>query len=163
MIILGCPATFVGFKGKCYKFFDNAWTSIYGKKSWKGARNHCKSIGKGFDLVVIYGKAKNEFIKSHVDALYQKDNWNQRYWLGLKENGTKGSYGWVDDTRLTFGKELKKYPWLDSEPNQVNNIIILSVLSCYIVLIPQLYHLIITLSEFFCISGIDTIVIFKSI
>ena len=85
-------------------------------------------------MVVIKGKEKNEFIKTQINALYQKNQWNQRFWIGLKENGKEGSYVWVDDTGLTFGKELKNDPWLDSEPNQVKtndifNIILLQSLN----------------------------------
>jgi hypothetical protein len=123
LYILGCPAKFVSNNGNCYRFFDNEWTSKYGKKSWDGAREHCRSIGKEFDLVVIDGKEKNEFIKTKINTFYQKNNWNQRFWIGLKENETKGDYVWVGNTGLTFGKELKNDPWLDSEPNQVIKVI----------------------------------------
>ena len=71
-------------------------------------------------MVVIHGNDKNNFIKTQVDALYEKNNANQRFWIGLKKTETKGSYVWVDGTELTFGEKLEKDPWLDSEPNQVN-------------------------------------------
>ena len=71
-------------------------------------------------MVVIHGKDKNNFVKTQVDAIYKNNTSNHRFWIGLKETETKGSYVWVDGTDLTFGKELKKDPWLDSEPNQVN-------------------------------------------
>ena len=67
----------------------------------------------GYDLVVINGKAENDFLKSHVTSL------KKYFWVGLNENEEKDSFAWIDGSDFTYGSTWKEEPWDRKKPTSV--------------------------------------------
>ena len=67
-------------------------------------------------MAVIDDMAENEYLKSNL--INAKDK--HRYWIGLKENGTKGHFSWINGITFEYGKEFNSDPWGENQPDQVS-------------------------------------------
>ena len=106
---VGCPADLGSYNGACYQFSTS-------KEYWQDARAECKKLGDRYDLVVIDDLAENEHLRSYLTKAQDKHH----HWIGLKENGTKNYFSWVNDKFLEYGNEFKKDPWGEDEPDEVS-------------------------------------------
>ena len=70
-------------------------------------------------MAVIDDMAENEYLKSNL--INAKDK--HRYWIGLKENGTKGYFSWINGIAFEYGKEFSNDPWGEDQPHKVISII----------------------------------------
>ena len=68
-------------------------------------------------MAVIDEMAENEYLKSNLPK--EKDK-HPHYWIGLKENGTKDYFSWINDKSLEFGKGLNEDPWQRGMPDEVS-------------------------------------------
>ena len=109
---VGCPAGLVSYNEACYRFSTHS-------KSWSDARAECKELGEGYDLAVINDMAENEYLKSNLPKAKDK----HRHWIGLKENGTKGYFSWINGIAFEYGKEFSNDPWGEDQPHKVISII----------------------------------------
>ena len=94
-----CPAHFVQFARKCYKFSED-------EKSWSDARTACQSISDEYDLVVIDDPILAEYFVQKVD-----------HWIGLSDLDNEGTYTWVNGNGLGFAGTPGEAPWGFGEPN----------------------------------------------
>ena len=73
-------------------------------------------MGEGYDLAVIDGLAENEHLKGYLTTAKDK----KHHWIGLKENGTKNYFSWINDKSLEFGKQFNEDPWQPGMPDEVS-------------------------------------------
>ena len=103
--------------GHCYGFVDQSL-------SWYNARDYCKQIGVGYDLVTIEDNEENQFLKNKI-----RTNFNgNEYWVGAKESNNGNDFVWVDGSDVTYTD------WKSGEPNEVRNCSSFyhSIIKCYI-------------------------------
>ncbi|KAM4603883.1 C-type lectin domain family 4 member M-like [Polymixia lowei] len=74
------------------------------KKTWEDSRQDC--LGRNADLVIINSRQEQEFTM----------RFGQRYWIGLTDRQTEGTWKWVDGTPMTTSY------WGDGEPNSYEGI-----------------------------------------
>ena len=98
------------------------------RKSWTEARTFCNALRQGYDLAIIKDSFTNTFIKGEITKLYEEKQIHKYFWIGLKDHPTEDKYVWRDGTSLTYGIKFDNPPWLDSEPNEVNNYHNISIL-----------------------------------
>ncbi|XP_034044870.1 CD209 antigen-like isoform X1 [Thalassophryne amazonica] len=79
-----CPTGWTRIRNQCYFISTQS-------KPWTESRADC--LSKGADLVVINNQRKQ------VD-LYQLENLNDAFWIGLFYEETSGIFKWVDGTAL---------------------------------------------------------------
>ena len=70
-------------------------------------------------MAVIDEMAENEYLKSNLPK--EKDK-HPHYWIGLKENGTKGYFSWIDGITFEYGKEFGNDPWGEDQPHKVSSV-----------------------------------------
>ena len=99
-----CPSNYFLNNGHCYGFVDQSL-------SWYNARDQCKQIGEGYDLVTIENDEENQFL---IDRIRNDFDGNE-YWIGAKENNNDNGFNWVDGSALTFTN------WFINDPNEVMN------------------------------------------
>ncbi|XP_064782109.1 C-type lectin domain family 4 member E-like isoform X3 [Oncorhynchus masou masou] len=80
--------------------FDSCWYFVSSeRKPWSESRQDC--MEKGADLVIVNSREEQRFLF----AL------NKRFWIGLTDNETEGSWKWVGGTPL-----ITSY-WIIDQPN----------------------------------------------
>ncbi|KAJ8387776.1 hypothetical protein AAFF_G00150770 [Aldrovandia affinis] len=84
-----CPEGWEQRNSTCYYFSTE-------EKSWNDSRSDC--LKQGADLVIIESKEEQEFISKHIIE--------GRYWIGLSDSETEGTWLWVDGTLLQNDKAL---------------------------------------------------------
>ena len=96
--------------------YNGRWYVLLGgPKNWTNARTGCKSLGAGYDLVVISDINEQYFLEQEVVD-------GQSYWIGLtKEYVRNGTYTWVDWSDLDLGSTPQRAPWASFNPNNVSN------------------------------------------
>ncbi|XP_058849518.1 C-type lectin domain family 4 member E-like isoform X2 [Acipenser ruthenus] len=97
-----CPVKWMQFNGKCYYFSTDTM-------DWNSSRDNCTS--KGGHLVIIESKAEQKFLTYATKA-----HPGNRYWIGLTDAVTEGTWLWVDGTPLND----KTQYWVSGEPNDNN-------------------------------------------
>ena len=98
------------YNNHCYGFIEPE------QETWEDARNYCRKLDGDFDLVVVNDDTENQFLQNKIQSI------DAEFWFGLKEDGIKDNYVWVDNSVLEYGKELKSEPWSWGEPNSVSTI-----------------------------------------
>ncbi|XP_045156977.1 perlucin-like protein [Mercenaria mercenaria] len=93
-----CPDTWIQYKGSCYLF-------VAAKNTFSRAESHCLSLGS--HLIHIENDLENEFIRSQLTTLKEKE-----YWIGLTDAGTEGIFKWVDDNSTASFTD-----WYRGNPN----------------------------------------------
>ena len=91
-----CPAGFLRFQGKCYRFSSEA-------KAYDNARTDCQNTGVNYDLAIIDNGDLNQFLAREAAS---KD-----FWFGLADTTNEGTFVWVDGSSLVFSN------WGSGEPN----------------------------------------------
>ena len=110
LIFQGCPEDFISYNEGCYGFITK-------DKTWSEAQSYCNEIDTGFySLVTINDQNENDFLTKHIKENYPEV---RPFWIGLKEDGTKGQYVWTDNSNLDFGEPLGEGPWMPGQPNAV--------------------------------------------
>ena len=117
ILLPGCPIEYTLSNKTCFGIHLE-------RKTWYEAQTFCRSRNDGYDLVIVHDQITNDYIKRMVEIAHKDNANNLHFWIGLKERQTKAklikpSYVWGDGTTLSYGIELKSYPWLYNEPNQV--------------------------------------------
>ncbi|XP_046897029.1 low affinity immunoglobulin epsilon Fc receptor-like [Hypomesus transpacificus] len=84
------------FSSKCY-FFSTE------KQGWSRSRVDC--VKQGGDLVIIDSPEEQDFVRKHTPQYHSPA---ERYWIGLDSQETRGSWVWVDNTRLNEGYWLNE-------------------------------------------------------
>nr|XP_046183596.1 C-type lectin domain family 4 member E-like isoform X2 [Oncorhynchus gorbuscha] len=80
--------------------FASCWYFVSSeRKTWSESRQDC--VEKGADLVIVNSREKQRFLFSL----------NTRFWIGLTDRETEGSWKWVDRTPL-----ITSY-WIIDQPN----------------------------------------------
>ena len=69
-------------------------------------------------MAVIDDMAENEYLKSNLP----KAKGRLRHWIGLKENGTKGYFSWINGITFEYGNEFSKDPWGEDQPHKVSSV-----------------------------------------
>ena len=103
-----CPVHFVSNKDRCYG-------SPVEKRTWREARGYCRKIADNYDLVSIESENENKFVTEQI-VIPSKDD---GFWIGLKEDGEKKNYVWVDSSPFKFGSDFDEEIWVKTEPNSV--------------------------------------------
>ena len=104
---LECANSYTSYNGHCYGFVDKSL-------QWAVARDRCKEVGTGYDLVVIDDKEENQFLKNQIETRFN----GSEFWIGLiKEKNSKDALKWVD------GSDLSHTDWMSDEPNEVMRMI----------------------------------------
>ena len=93
-------------RGQCYSFNTLTLT-------WSDARELCKNVGVGYDLVVINDEVENQFVANVIENEFGD---GKTFWIGLKLEETKKIFEWVDDSELNY-----QY-WGENNPNLVRPI-----------------------------------------
>ena len=96
--------------GVCYMF------SVRSKKSWTEAREDCRKLGSGYDLVKIVNKKANDAIRTYIRRKGKRED----YWIGFNDRTLEGHFNWADGVETYFGTEYTRYPWGSDEPNSVS-------------------------------------------
>ncbi|CAL4064253.1 unnamed protein product [Meganyctiphanes norvegica] len=92
-----CPVGWSHLAGRCLQLFgeDNATT-------WKGARQHCKALAPGADLVSVHNNREQAALTALVAAV------GQNAWIGFFNND---GFHWADQSEVDFTH------WAAGEPN----------------------------------------------
>ena len=77
---------------------------------WTEARELCKNVGVGYDLVVINDEKENQFVVNVIAAQFDDD---KRFWIGLKKEETRNTFEWVDSSEIIYKN------WDLNNPNMV--------------------------------------------
>ena len=77
--------------------------------TWSEAREHCRGIGDGYDLVVINDDEEQQFL---VDEVFPKSGYS-KFWVGLTKTQPTNEFKWVD------GSDLGELNWSGNNPNMV--------------------------------------------
>ena len=104
LVFSECPSNYFLNNGHCYGFVDQSL-------SWYNARDQCKQIGEGYDLVTIEDNEENQFLKDTISSDF---NGNE-FWVGAKDDDNGNSFVWVDGSDVTYSD------WKTGEPNEVRN------------------------------------------
>ncbi|XP_073730768.1 uncharacterized protein [Misgurnus anguillicaudatus] len=72
------------------------------EKNWNDSRRYCRD--RGADLIIINNKEEQDFI--------EKNDGDDKIWIGLTDSDEKGNWKWVD------GSTLNSSFWKSGEPNR---------------------------------------------
>ena len=89
----------VKYKAQCYKFSSE-------RKSWNASRINCQNIPGYFDLVIMDNSELWMYLRKCRDC-----------WIGLSDEGSDGTFKWVNGDSLKFGSVYGQDPWHSGEPN----------------------------------------------
>uniref|UniRef100_H3A069 C-type lectin domain-containing protein n=1 Tax=Latimeria chalumnae TaxID=7897 RepID=H3A069_LATCH len=91
-----CPRDWLMFGGSCYFFSSDAM-------NWMASEDNCSSLGAHL-IVITSREEQEELIQQHVRV---------PYWIGLTDQGSEGSWRWVDGTPYNHPISF----WIESNPN----------------------------------------------
>ena len=80
-------------------------------RDWSAARTACQTIGPGTDLVVLHSAVEQDTLVAQISAV--PDELANAWWIGLSDQGSEGTFVWLDGTSADFTA------WLPGEPNQL--------------------------------------------
>ena len=102
----------LGPNGSCY-------TTVTTLLNWANARQHCRSLGAGWDLASIRSDEVNQFLTGLL---------NNDAWIGGSDSSTEGTWIWVDDQTSFWSGDGTGGPvnaayanWYRTEPNGGGN------------------------------------------
>ncbi|XP_047460843.1 CD209 antigen-like protein C isoform X1 [Mugil cephalus] len=99
-----CEADWEQHGGQCYYFSTN-------KSTWNQSRDECR--GRGGDLVKIDSREEQIFLEGRLrDKMTEAED---KFWIGLTDSQTEGTWLWVDGSALTTDTSLTF--WARQEPD----------------------------------------------
>ena len=84
------------------------------KETWYTAKEKCKGMNEGYDLVSIMSEDENNFIIESMKFLELGNAW-----IGLSYNNHEGNFTWSDGSRLLYGNRYYIQPWWNGNPDKV--------------------------------------------
>ncbi|XP_078342394.1 perlucin-like protein [Oculina patagonica] len=96
-----CPGGWLQFQAYCYRVYSNG-------QNGHAAKQYCRSLGHGVELVKINSVEENEFV---LQLVRKKAPWATSVWIGLLWNTNTQSWAWSDDSKPFFTN------WWQNEPN----------------------------------------------
>ncbi|XP_077326162.1 CD209 antigen-like protein C isoform X2 [Lithobates pipiens] len=97
-----CESGWLEFDGHCYFFSDF-------QLNWMSAQMMC--LNRESHLVIITSQEEQKFLNQHINK--------SKYWIGLTDERTEGTFQWVDGTLLNPSSSYKF--WNNNEPNNFEN------------------------------------------
>jgi cysteine-rich repeat protein len=91
------------------KFGTHCYEEVTSERTWQAAQNDCLSVG-GY-LATVTSSAEQSYLITSV----MRSDGVDRYWLGLTDAVTEGSYKWVSGEPFSYSN------WKSGEPNNSGN------------------------------------------
>ncbi|XP_052028832.1 C-type lectin domain family 4 member F [Apodemus sylvaticus] len=89
-----------------WKYFNgNFYYFSHGKKSWHEAEKNC--VSQGAHLASVTSQEEKAFLVQTTSAVH--------HWIGLTDQGTEGTWRWVDGTPFNYGQS--KGFWEKNQPD----------------------------------------------